>query len=136
MCIVQKKTEKGLEYACVTKNPAVLEMHRDRIVEEDRRRGFKPFKRQLSFDLAELNHNAFEAVRLFWDGTGFHVDRYRVGSRSQGFVFPYYTVANFAWHFLKELRVRTVRLFYLDAQGRECPLVTTYHGGYGCSGVT
>ncbi|UFJ40393.1 hypothetical protein LOK74_20545 [Brevibacillus humidisoli] len=93
----------------------------------DRSKGFDRFKRQLTFQFAELNQNAFDSVRLFWGRDGIQVDRYRVGSRSAGYIFPYYAVENYVGRLLAELEKRTVRLSYLDVQGQECSLVTTYH---------
>jgi len=127
LCIVQKKTDLGLVYDFVTKNRAVLDMHVDRLAPVDRAKGFDRFKRQLSIQSAELANNAFESVSMHWGGAGIQVDRYRVGSRSAGFVFPYYAVVTYVDHLLKELSARKVRLYYLDALGQECSLLTTYH---------
>lgn len=125
LCVVQKKTDQGLVYDFVTKNTAVLALNRDRMVASGRGRDFK---RQLAFQLAEVTNNAFEAVRLFTDRDGMiHADRYRVGSRSAGYIFPFYAVENFVGRLLSELGNKRVRLCYLDAQGQECSLVTTYH---------
>lgn len=127
LCVVQKKTDQGLVYDFVTKNPLILGMYRDRMVARDQ---VKDFKRQLSFHSSELLSNAFESVRLLWDHNSvLHAERYRVGSRSKGYIFPYYAVENYAGRLLHELGNRTVRLSYLDAQGQECSLVTTYNTG-------
>jgi hypothetical protein len=127
LCVAQKKTDQGLVYDFVTKNRAVLDMHVDRLAPVDRAKGFDRFKRQLEFQLVELANNAFEAVSLFWDRGVIHLDRYRVGSRSAGYIFPYYAVENYVGRLLEELGARKVRLCYLDAQGQECSLLTTYH---------
>jgi hypothetical protein len=125
LCVVQKKTAQGLVYDFVTKNPAILSIYRDRMVASDRG---KDFKRQLGFQSAELSDNAFEAVRLFTDRDGMiHADRHRVGSRSAGYILPFYAVENFAARLLSELGNKRVRLCYLDEQGQEISLVTTYH---------
>ncbi|MDU4695850.1 MAG: hypothetical protein E6Y08_08540 [Paenibacillus sp.] len=127
LCVVQKKTDQGLVYDFVTKNPAILALYRDRMVASDRS---KDFNRQLTFQFAEVTKNAFDAVRLFWERDDMvHTDRYRVGSRSAGYIFPYYAVENYVGRLLSELGNKRVRLCYLDAQGQECSLVTTYHTG-------
>lgn len=130
LCVVQKKTDQGLVYDFVTKSLAVLDMYVDRLAPADRAKGFDRFKRQLTFQYAEIDNNAFEALKLFWGRDGLlYVDRYRVGSRSSGYIFPFYAVENYVGRLLHELDARKVRLYYLDAQGQECSLVTTYHTG-------
>jgi len=128
LCVVQKKTDQGLVYDFVTKNPAVLSMYHDRLTAEVRGKGTDRFKRQLMFQNAEIDNNAFEVLKLFWGRVGLlYVDRYRVGSRSAGYIFPFYAVENYVGRLLNELNARKVRLYYLDDQGQECSLVTTYH---------
>lgn len=127
LCVVQKKTDQGLVYDFVTKNPAILSMYRDQLVPGDCNKGFDCFKNQLSFQLAEIIKNAFDALKLFWDRDGLHVERYRVGSRSAGYILPFYTVENYVGRLLSWLGNKRVRLCFLDAQGQEVSLVTTYH---------